>query len=452
MMDNTSNSLQNEGTRPGCLRLSIGKILILLILFLLSLQNYLADGDGAIRFRFLTALYDQHVVSKMEYSMVMPIFSLPILALDRLLNLNNQLIFRFNFIMLCILILFCYVHLKKLLSKKFAIDFCLLILAASMIPGSLTDYYGEMFTAVFLTIGIMLIASSRWAIGWSLVCLAVVNTPALIVSLAMLAIFLSISRRDYRHFLPVLIAMALIMADMYLRNGALSSGYEGSSGFKTIMPYSGLPGFSYPFFFGLLSILFSFGRGILFYIPGVLAIWHSAGKLIKNEIKLKTMVSLLSVVVLGEIAVYSKWWAWYGGVAWGPRFFIVACIPAALAMCIRLRQSGNDFSYHFFTIMLVVFSTWVAIVGTAFGGRAINPICFGNNYALEVLCWYTPENSSLFFPLVGHLPIYKNGVFLVITYCISSGYLLFDVARQAAVCLKNSLLSCKSAYGNGDIA
>jgi hypothetical protein len=102
--------------------------------------------------------------------------------------------------------------------------------------------------------------------------------------------------------------------------------------------------------------------------------------------------------------------------------------------------------------MLVVFSTWVAIVGTAFGGRAINPICFGNNYALEVLCWYTPENSSLFFPLVGHLPIYKNGVFLVITYCISSGYLLFDVARQAAVCLKNSLLSCKSAYGNGDIA
>ena len=41
-------------------------------------------------------------------------------------------------------------------------------------------------------------------------------------------------------------------------------------GIKTIMPYSGRPGFSYPFLFGLLSILFSFGNGLLFFTPGLL--------------------------------------------------------------------------------------------------------------------------------------------------------------------------------------
>jgi hypothetical protein len=36
------------------------------------------------------------------------------------------------------------------------------------------------------------------------------------------------------------------------------------------MPYTGRPGFSYPFLFGVLGILFSFGRGLAFFAP---ALW-----------------------------------------------------------------------------------------------------------------------------------------------------------------------------------
>ena len=38
--------------------------------------------------------------------------------------------------------------------------------------------------------------------------------------------------------------------------GLFQSGYAGNSGAVTLLPYSGLPGFSYPFFLGLFSILF----------------------------------------------------------------------------------------------------------------------------------------------------------------------------------------------------
>ena len=36
------------------------------------------------------------------------------------------------------------------------------------------------------------------------------------------------------------------------------------------MPYSGRQGFSYPFFLGLISILFSFGKGLIWFSPGLL--------------------------------------------------------------------------------------------------------------------------------------------------------------------------------------
>ena len=47
-------------------------------------------------------------------------------------------------------------------------------------------------------------------------------------------------------------------------------------GFRTALPYSGQPGFSYPFFFGVLSVLFAFGRGLVFFAPGLFARYPDA--------------------------------------------------------------------------------------------------------------------------------------------------------------------------------
>src|SRR4029078_4990998 len=38
----------------------------------------------------------------------------------------------------------------------------------------------------------------------------------------------------------------------------------------------------------------------------------------------------------GLILVYARWWAWYGGWGWGPRFLLYAGVPSALGLAIVL--------------------------------------------------------------------------------------------------------------------
>src|SRR6185369_17960113 len=77
-------------------------------------------------------------------------------------------------------------------------------------------------------------------------------------------------RKRLRDVLPLLATIALVLAENWIRRGSpFSQGYDDNHGVQTIMPYSGLPGFSYPFFFGLLGILLSFGKGLIFYTPGM---------------------------------------------------------------------------------------------------------------------------------------------------------------------------------------
>ena len=105
------------------------------------------------------------------------------------------------------------------------------------------------------------------------------------------------------------------------------------------MPYSGKPGFSYPFLLGVASILFSFGRGLVFFAPGLL-LWFGART--RQLAPGRRVVILLLLFVAGLVLVYAKWWAWYGGLTWGPRYFIVAAVPASLFLAIRLRRSADD--------------------------------------------------------------------------------------------------------------
>src|SRR5437660_6092548 len=122
------------------------------------------------------------------------------------------------------------------------------------------------------------------------------------------------------------------------------------------MPYSGRPGFSYPFFFGLLSILFSFGDGLLFYVPGLLLpIRKTLSKWPQDQkINLYQVYTLWICFVAGLILVYSSWWNWSGSVFWGPRFFLFACIPASFALPVCLMRY-NEASLGVSLLTLAVF-------------------------------------------------------------------------------------------------
>ena len=268
-----------------------------------------------------------------------------------------------------------------------------------MFPNHVRDYFGEVFTAVFVLVGLAAIASRRPAFGWTAIVIGVANTPATIVGLLLVALTRAWDTKRARSLIAVAAAAALILLENWIRRGhPLATGYENNAGFPTVMPYSGRPGFSYPFLFGLLSIVLSFGKGLLFFAPGLLLIRLNEDEQAPRP--LRELVRYSMWFLAGLILVYAKWWAWYGGWFWGPRFFLVASIPASLAMALRLRKperlSGPAAAGLLVVLML---SVWVGVNGAVFDKDNL-AVCVENWYALEFLCWYTPEFSVLWRPFV----------------------------------------------------
>ena len=105
--------------------------------------------------------------------------------------------------------------------------------------------------------------------------------------------------------------------------------------------------------------------------------------------------------LVGLVLVYSPWWAWYGGVSWGPRFFLFASIPASFALALRLHYRSRSLFVNVLTTAVFCLSLWVGINGALFDQQGLN-ICTANYYALEFVCHYTLEYSVLWHPFVAH--------------------------------------------------
>jgi hypothetical protein len=241
----------------------------------------------------------------------------------------------------------------------------------------------------------------------------VANIPAALGGLVVVAVARAFQVKRLRPLLAVAAAVLLVMAEAWLRRGSpFTSGLEGNRGVTTIMPYSGRPGFSYPFVLGLASILFSFGRGLLFFTPGL---FLALGSRTRRLVPAKHAATLQVAFVVGLAIVYAKWWAWYGGVAWGPRFFAFAAVPAALFLATRLHRPQGSLTGDGLTLLILVLSGWVGVIG-AIGGLADDDTCFQNNYALESFCWYVPEYSSLWRPFRG-FPGLTASTWVVVTFC-----------------------------------
>jgi hypothetical protein len=182
--------------------------------------------------------------------------------------------------------------------------------------------------------------------------------------------------------------------------------------------------------FGLLSILFSFGKGLLFYVPGLLLpIRKTLSKWPQQQkINLSQVYTLWICFLVGLILAYSPWWAWYGGLGfWGPRYFLFASIPASFALAVRLmRYKEASLGMNMLTLVVFCLSAWISVDGAVFQRYVLAPwACSQNNFATLLLCWYTPEYSALWMPFVFHFRIYLAqtifGVFslLVAVYMVT---------------------------------
>ena len=373
-------------------------------------------GDGIYRFRDIqNLLYDGHLTDS-SFSLVMPLASAPFLLLGHLVESQEWWAARFNVIVVAAGALTAWRLLRGRSDPALLRRTLLMLLAASLLAHGLRDYNAEVFSATLVALGILFIATDQHTLlGWTGIVVAVVNTPALIVGVAALVAVEIVRTRQLRYAGAIVAAVALVLLEDWVRRGGpLTTGYSDNHGYATLLPYSGRSGFSYPFVLGVVSILFSFGRGLLFFTPGLFLWLDDATRRAVGACR--RAIVLMLFVVAGLVGVYAKWWAWYGGLAWGPRFFALAAIPASLIVVLRVRAAGQSAGRDALSLVVLALSAWVGFAGLV---SPLDPpaVCTANHYALESFCWYVPEYSSLWQPVLHHPPL-TAATLTITAWCI----------------------------------
>lgn len=400
-----------------------------LIEFLLVQHQVL--GDGIYRFRDIqNLLYHGHLTYS-RYSLVMPLASVPFLLVGHVVESQEWWASRFNVIVVAAGALAAWRLLRGRGDPALLRRMVLMLLAASLLANQLREYNAEVFSATLVAVGILCIVTDQHTLlGWTGIVLAVVNTPALILGVVVLVAVEVVRTRQLRYAAAIPAAVALVLLENWVRRGGpLTTGYSGDHGYATLLPYSGRPGFSYPFVLGVVSILFSFGRGLLFFSPG-LFLWLD-GATRRAAGTCRREIVLMLFVVAGLVGVYAKWWAWYGGLAWGPRFFTFAAIPASLIVVLRVRAAGQSASGDALALVVLALSAWVGFAGLI---SPLDPpsVCTAHLYALESFCWYVPEYSGLWEPVLHHPPLTAATVTIAAWCTIVFAYLAAPLAVALA--------------------
>ncbi|NOZ72824.1 MAG: hypothetical protein GXP38_13095, partial [Chloroflexi bacterium] len=191
-----------------------------------------------------------------------------------------------------------------------------------------THLFGEPLSALALTVSLWAIIAFRQeeksryltALGVGL-SIAVASSAAYSLFVPMFILrWWQIERQQGRrlpskkHVWALLIPLLLCALGLFLYNierfgHVWTTGYHFGSG----------EGFSSPLLSGLYGLLFSPYRGIFYHQPltllalaGLPLFWRRH----RHEALLTMSVSLLLLLV------FAKWWIWWGGFAWGPRFLM----------------------------------------------------------------------------------------------------------------------------------
>lgn len=153
------------------------------------------------------------------------------------------------------------------------------------------------------------------ALGWA--CLARLDTLPLAFVVILYAFYrLRQNRATTRQWLaailllgtPILLALVVYLGMNGARTGSLWRFGYANEGWTT------------PFLTGLYGLLFSPGRGLIFYSPLAIAAVIGWWGLWRQGWQAETVLVMGLFAV--EIAVYASWWAWEGGWVWGPRFLL----------------------------------------------------------------------------------------------------------------------------------
>lgn len=374
------------------------------------------SGDGRLRYEVLELFLTTGQLESPKYSALGPLLSSPLYFLGRALGAPRAVTALFNSLLFVALLLLLWREFRDELAPAARRTLLLVLVFASMFANHVQFYYGEVFTTVAVTLGVLALSRGAWASGWVLIVLGAVNTPASLIGVLAIAICHARRTRTAWPLLgPVAAFAGMRLESLLVRGHLFGTGYEYDAGFRTVLPYSGLPNFSYPFFFGLLAIFLSFGKGLLFFVPGLFIPLPASA-----PPRFRWVHHTLLAFVAGLVLLYARWWSWYGGWFWGPRFFLAASLPASFSLSYNLfqwRQLGLARRAVLAAALLLSF--WVAVNGLAFQQVGLE-LCTRNNYQLEALCHFVPELTALWYPLVNgaasHPPTLRVAAYAAVAF------------------------------------
>jgi len=412
-----------------------------LLLFLVLPHDI--EGDGRLRFEAIQSLLAGAGIPDTKYPLIGSIPSIPLFLLGRVVGSPEWWASRYNVIVYAAGLILIYRLLRERLDHDVLFAFLLLLGTTAMIPASLSGFGAETFTVMATGVGFAAWSAGRWKTATVLLALGVANVPATFVGVAFALGWWAWRYKRVRALAPIVLGAGLWLLENLVRHkSALTTGYENDHGFRTLLPYSGLIGFSYPIFFGVLSLLLSFGKGLLFFASGLVLAFGRGLEALRS---VHEMLVFWMLYLAGLVVVYGSWWAWYGGFTWGPRFLVFASLPAALLLAAQLRRPPRRLIGLTIVVAVLVLSVWVGIDGQVFG-RFAQDQCSANHYALESLCWYVPEFSVLWTPFVFGAQVPWWG-FVLIAYAVGvSIYVALPLITDWASALYRGGMRAWSAY------
>ncbi|MEM7534639.1 MAG: hypothetical protein AAF639_20840, partial [Chloroflexota bacterium] len=152
--------------------------------------------------------------------------------------------------------------------------------------------------------------------------------------------------------IPIMIAgLCLLMYNQMRFGNPLDTGYHFDSG----------EGFTTPILDGLWGLILSPYRGVFWHTPLFILSAVAFVPFIRRHRHEGITIALLSVTLIG---LYSMWWMWWGGFAWGPRF-LVPLTPfwvLLIAPIVEPRQREGDRKDTPLRLIIVVIIALISFV------------------------------------------------------------------------------------------
>jgi hypothetical protein len=191
------------------------------------------------------------------------------------------------------------------------------------------EFFAEPLLALITAVTIYLELGSqrdRSMVGfWA--ALAVLAKPTGAILGPILAVHAALKNRSLKAIMAPIFGtvtgIAIYFVYNYIRFGDLLT-----FGQPVAFALSNLPG-------GVVGLLASPGRGLVWYCPAVLALVGLSASSLK-----RLDVLLVVSIAVAYLCIYAVWRDWAGGWSWGPRYLLPA-LPGLMALCALLRSTSR---------------------------------------------------------------------------------------------------------------